>query len=201
MLVVKCEGVRVKNKKTIFILSFAFEEVLHQASAFFFKHTARNSSLRVEHIRCKLAVSPFLVGSTIYDMWNLCPSDSTGTHGAWFHGYVKGAVGEVFAAKGVCCCRDCLHLGMGSNVSKSFCQVMGTRYYPPSTHYNRSYWNFALVKGSLSFGESRIGRLASYQNFTVLVPSSFSFISTLTALSGNRSSISSGHSMKHTPPP
>ena len=107
----------------------------------------------MEGVWGKLAVATLLVGRSVDDARNLCPTDGTGTHGAWFHRDVERAVGEVFPAKGIGGSRYRLHLGMGGNVVESFGEVVGAGYYPVAAYYYCADGYLAFVIGGLGLDE------------------------------------------------
>ena len=72
----------------LFVLSSAFEEVLHKCSAFLLQDAACYSCFGMENVGRELMEAPLFIACSIYDTWNLCPSDGTGTHGTRLYRYV-----------------------------------------------------------------------------------------------------------------
>ncbi len=79
-------------------LSFSLEEQLHELAAFFFKDAGGNGTTGMKSVGGEIGVATLGVATAIDNAGNLTPSESSGTHGAGFHGDVEGAVGEVFSA-------------------------------------------------------------------------------------------------------
>ena len=78
-------------------LSFFLEELLHELAAFLFKDACGNSTTGMKGVGGEIGVATLGIATAIDNAGNLTPSKSSSTHGAWFHGDVKGAVGEVFS--------------------------------------------------------------------------------------------------------
>ena len=116
--------------------SFVLEKSLHQLPTVLGKHAAGDTRLGMQGTGCVFMVATFRVITAIDDARHLCPSQGTGTHGAWLHGDVECAVRQVLATQRVGSGGNGRHLRMGSDIAKSLCQVMGTRHHPLFAHHD-----------------------------------------------------------------
>ena len=83
-------------------------------------------------------IAAFIVRRAINNAGNLSPPYGSCTHGARLNGDIKGAIGEILAAKGVGSCCDGLHLGMGCDIAEGLSKIVGTGYHAVFANHNRS---------------------------------------------------------------
>ena len=101
----------------------------------------------MEGTRCQQMKTALIIRSTINHAGYLGPPYRTGTHGAGLNGDVKGAIGEVLAAKGIGCGGDGLHLGMGGDIAERLSKIVGTGYHAVFANHNCTNGYLARLEG------------------------------------------------------
>jgi len=76
---------------------------LHQLAALGFQDAGGYCGLGMEGIGSQEVIAAFIVRRAINNAGNLSPPYGSCTHGARLNGDIKGAIGEILAAKGVGC--------------------------------------------------------------------------------------------------
>lgn len=111
-----------------------FEKILHQRGTLPGEYPCRHLRLRMKQLAARRGISPFRIGSPVYDTPHLRPSSSSRTHHAGFNGHIKRTFVQVFPPCGMHGCRQGLHLGMRRRVTERFDEVMPPAHYPARCH-------------------------------------------------------------------
>ena len=101
----------------------------------------------MEGTRCQQMKTALVIRSTINYAGYLGPPYRTGTHGAGLNGDIECAVGKVFAAKGIGCGGDGLHLGMGGDIAERLGEIVSTRNDTVLAYYYRPNGYLARLQG------------------------------------------------------
>ena len=131
------------------VLTAGTEEVTEEDGALPGKDAGNDFGAWMERrIKCLHGITALWVGSTVNDAPYLRPGYGPGTHQAWLHSDIQGAVCQVFSTKSLGGCGYSLHLGVGRDIAETFGEVVPPSYNRAVAYYNGAYGYFPGFAGT-----------------------------------------------------